>query len=172
MSVWAFEGLVPRIDPTAYVHPAATVIGDVTIGALCSIWPGAVLRGDFGAITVGDRSAIQDGAVVHSTPAVPTTIGSDCLLGHLAHVEGCSVGDACLIGSGAVVLNFATIEAGAVVAAAALVPERRTVPTGHIASGIPCRTRPALELERWTRDGAAEYAEMTERYRTGLTRIS
>jgi carbonic anhydrase/acetyltransferase-like protein (isoleucine patch superfamily) len=153
------------------VHPEAVVIGAVHIGASASIWPAAVLRGDFGRIEIGRLSSIQDGTVVHTTAEWPTVVGSRCVVGHNAHLEGCRIGDGCLIGSGATVLNRVVVEPGAGVAAGALVPEDAVVPTGHIAVGIPARPRPAPELAEWVEDGVSLYHEMAERYRVELRRL-
>ncbi|MEI6701493.1 MAG: gamma carbonic anhydrase family protein, partial [Actinomycetota bacterium] len=113
MAIYALGDLVPSIHPTAFVHPQATVIGDVVIGEESSIWPQAVLRGDNGQIRIGARTSIQDGTVVHCGPTFPTIVGDDCVVGHLAHLEGCNLEDGCLVGSGSVVLHFAVIESGA-----------------------------------------------------------
>lgn len=153
------------------MHPAATVIGAVTLGPHSSVWPGAVLRGDFGDIAIGERTAIQDGAVLHATAELATEIGNDCLIGHLAHLEGCRVDDRCLIGSGAIVLNGAQVHTEAVIAAGALVPPQRMVPTGHIAYGVPVSLRRAEGCADGVRAGAREYVEMALRYRNGLTRV-
>ena len=91
MAIYALGDLVPQIDPTAYVHPDATVIGDVVIGPESTVWPRAVLRGDYGRITVGARTSIQDGSVIHSTLLHPTVIGDDCVIGHLVHMECCTI---------------------------------------------------------------------------------
>jgi carbonic anhydrase/acetyltransferase-like protein (isoleucine patch superfamily) len=171
MPVYALGQLVPRIDPTAFVHPEATVIGDVRIGARSSIWPTAVLRGDAGYIEVGERTSIQDGTVLHTTEQWPTVIGSDCVVGHNAHLEGCRIGNGCLIGSGSVVLNRAVLEPGAGVAAAALVPQDTVVPAGHIAMGVPARIRPAPELASLVAEGARHYVELAERFRNELRRL-
>ena len=103
--VYALHDDEPDIHETAYVAPDAVVIGRVTIGPEASVWPGAVLRGDHGTITVGARTSVQDGTVVHCTARHPTVIGADCVVGHNAHLEGCVVEDGCLIGSGSVTLN-------------------------------------------------------------------
>ena len=112
MPIYALGERAPSIHPEAFVHPDAVVIGDVRIGAFSSVWPGAVLRGDYGTITVGARSSIQDGCVVHAGPHFPTTVGEGCVVGHLAHLEGCTLEDDSLVGSGAVVLHFAVVEIG------------------------------------------------------------
>jgi len=171
MPIYALGDAAPRIDPAAFVHPDAVVIGDVRIGPGSSIWPAAVLRGDAGYIEVGARTSIQDGTVVHTTEQWPTVVGSDCVVGHNAHLEGCRIGDGCLVGSGSIVLNRAVLEPGAGVAAAALVPEDTVVASGHIALGVPARQRPAPELAGWVAEGARHYVELAERFRTQLRRL-
>jgi len=171
MPIYALGSLVPQIDASAFVHPDATVIGDVRIGAGSSIWPAAVLRGDTGHIEIGQRTSIQDGTVVHTTEDWPTVIGSDCVVGHNAHLEGCRVGDGCLVGSGSVVLNRAVLEPGSGAAAAALVSEGIVVGTGQIAVGVPARPRPAPELARWVVEAVQHYLDLAERFRSGLRRI-
>jgi carbonic anhydrase/acetyltransferase-like protein (isoleucine patch superfamily) len=155
--IWALGDAEPDIHPDAFVHPDATVIGRVRLGAFASVWPRAVLRADFGRIDVGERTSIQDGTVLHTTEQWPTVIGADCVVGHNAHLEGCSIGDGCLVGSGSVVLNRAVVQPAAGVGAAALVPEGVTVPTGHVALGVPARMRPAPDLAAWVQYGVAEY---------------
>jgi carbonic anhydrase/acetyltransferase-like protein (isoleucine patch superfamily) len=171
MAIYALGDLIPHVHPEAYVHPEAVVIGAVHLGAGASVWPAAVLRGDFGRIEVGRLSSIQDGTVVHTTAEWPTVVGARCVVGHNAHLEGCRIGDGCLIGSGSTVLNRVVVEPGAGVAAGALVPEDAVVPAGHIAIGVPARPRPAAELTEWVDDAVNLYHEMAERYRTELRRV-
>ncbi|GII24018.1 gamma carbonic anhydrase family protein [Planosporangium mesophilum] len=173
MPVYALGDRVPRIHPDAYVHPDAVVIGDVSIGAESSVWPTAVLRADFGRIEIGERTSIQDGTVLHTTEEWPTVVGSDCVVGHNAHLEGCVIFDRCLIGSGCVVLNRAVVRAGSVIGAQALVPEDLEVPAGHMALGIPARPRPmdaAVQAE-WIDYGVREYLRNAKRYRHELRRL-
>ena len=171
MAVYALGDRTPDIAPDAWVHPDATVIGDVRIGPGASVWPAAVLRGDYGTITVGARTSVQDGTVVHATSDKPTTIGADCVVGHLAHLEGCTVEDRCLIGSGSVVLHDAVVRSGALVAAGAVVGNRTEVPAHAMALGVPARMRldavPAGVFE----DAVAMYVANAERYRTQLRRL-
>lgn len=173
MPVYALDDLVPNIDPSAFVHPDAVVIGAVRVGAESSVWPGAVLRADFGRIVVGERTSIQDGTVLHTTEEWPTVIGNDCVVGHNAHLEGCTVEDRCLIGSGSVVLNRAVVRGGSVVGAKALVPEGLEVPAGHMALGVPARPRPmdGSVQAQWIDFGVKEYLGNARRYRQGLRRI-
>src|ERR1700678_833434 len=137
MAIYQLGALVPVIDPLAYAHPDAVVIGDVTIGAESSVWPGAVLRGDYGTITVGARTSMQHGTVVHAGPGFPTIIGDGCVIGHLTHLEGCTLEDDSLAGSGSVVLHRAVIGRGATVGANAVVTNGMIVPAGALAVGVP-----------------------------------
>ncbi|KAB2340182.1 gamma carbonic anhydrase family protein [Actinomadura rudentiformis] len=172
MGIYALDDLSPRIHPEAFVHPDATVIGSVEIGARSSVWPGAVLRGDYGHITVGEMTSVQDGTVVHTTEQWPTLIGDRCVIGHNAHLEGCAIGDDCLVGSGSIVLNRAVVASGGAVGAAALVPEDASVPEAHIALGVPAKTRPApSELRDWISEAVGLYQELARRYSSGLRRL-
>ena len=132
MPIYELEGVAPRIHADAFVHPDAVVIGDVVIGSESSIWAGAVLRGDFGNITVGAGSSIQDGTVIHAGPGFPTLIGDGCVVGHLTHLEGCILEDGSLAGSGSIVLHWAVISRGATVGANAVVPNNMIVPPGAL----------------------------------------
>lgn len=152
MAIYALGDLTPTIDPSAYVSPEAVVIGNVVLGPESSIWPGAVLRGDHGLISVGARTSIQDGSIVHTTEHWPTVVGNECVVGHLVHLEGCTIGDRCLVGSGSIVMNRVTVEREAIVGAAALVAEDTVVPTGHLALGVPAKLRPMPEgssIDEW-----------------------
>jgi carbonic anhydrase/acetyltransferase-like protein (isoleucine patch superfamily) len=171
MAVYAIGELVPRIDPRAFVHPDATVIGDVVIGPESSVWPSAVLRGDYGTITLGTRTSVQDGAVIHAGPHFPTTLGDGCVVGHLAHLEGCVLEDDCLVGSSAVVLHFAVVETGATVGAGAVVPNRMRVPAGALAVGVPAQIRPDASNPDLIRASAEEYVRNTHRYLATLRRV-
>jgi carbonic anhydrase/acetyltransferase-like protein (isoleucine patch superfamily) len=173
MAVYALGAREPTIDPDAYVSPEATVIGDVTIAAGASVWPGAVLRADYGRIEIGARTSIQDGTVLHTTAEWPTVIGADCVVGHVAHLEGCTVEDRCLIGSGSVVLNRALIGAGSVVGAQALVPEDLVVPSGSMALGVPVRIKPVDPgvQASWIDFAVKEYVENARTYRDNLRLI-
>ena len=146
MPVYALGDRVPRIHPDAYVHPDATVIGAVTLGAFASVWPQAVLRGDSGTIDVGERTSVQDGTVMHCTEWHPTLIGADCVVGHNAHIEGATVGDRCMIASGSVLLNGSVVEDGAVLGAGAVLSFNGHVPRGRMALGVPARVRQGHEV--------------------------
>ena len=173
MTVYALDDLIPVIDPGAYVHPDAVVIGAVELAAGASVWPGAVLRGDHGLIKIGERTSVQDGTIVHTTHDWPTLIGADCVVGHRAHLEGCVVEDRCLIGSGSLVLNRARVHAGAVVAAAALVREDMVVPAGALAVGVPAtiREEAGLRQREWIAGAVKNYLRLADQHRSGTRRI-
>ena len=168
MPIYALGELVPRVHPDAFVHPEAVLIGDVVVGAWSSVWPGAVLRGDDGDIVVGERTSIQDGCIVHTWEEHPTRIGSGCVVGHLAHLEGCTIGDDVLVGSGAIVLRRAVVEDGSLVGAGALVPPGKRVPTGAQAVGLPVQIREGRADLDDIADSARKYVERVHRYKAGL----
>lgn len=170
--VYALGDLVPEIHPEAFVHPDATVIGAVTIGAGSTIWPCAVLRGDSGSITVGARTSIQDGAVIHATSTLPTVIGDGCVVGHVAHLEGCVVEDRCLIGSGSILLHRVLVRTGALVAAGAVLTPGTEVPSLALARGVPARVM-LDHVETGAFDAsAARYVEKGRHYAAALRRLS
>jgi gamma-carbonic anhydrase len=157
----SFRGILPRVAPSAYVDPGATVIGDVTIGQRSSVWPAATLRGDNDPIRVGEETNIQDGTVIHTDPGYPVNIGNRVTVGHAAVLHGCTAEDDSLIGIGAIVLNGARIGKGAVVAAGALVPEGMEVAPETLVMGTPARPRRAVSAEEQARfrKGVEHYAE-------------
>ena len=140
MPIYALGDLVPRIDPTAYVHPDAVVIGDVTLGPEASVWPGAVLRGDVGPIRVGARTNIQDGSILHDTTDVSeTVIGDEVTVGHRVILHGCRIGDRCLVGMGAIVLDNVIVGEGSLIGAGSLVLAGMKIPPGSVVLGSPAR---------------------------------
>ncbi len=171
MPVYALGHQVPEIHPDAYISPEAVVIGSVTIGAESSIWPGAVLRGDDGFIHIGARTSVQDGAIIHTTHFQPTTVGDDCVIGHLAHLEGCIIHDGALVGSGSVVLHRAVVETGALVGAGAVVSGGTVVPAHAMALGIPAKIRPDVVTPEMISLGAKSYVHRGHRYKAELRRI-
>lgn len=158
---------VPRVAATAWVHPSATVIGDVTLGDDVSVWPGAVLRGDRDAIVVGAETNVQDGAVLHCDPGLPCRIGARVTVGHRAVVHGCTIEDGALIGIGAIVLNGAVVGAGSLVAAGAVVGEGQVIPPDSLVVGVPARVlKPLSEAQRArVRGGFETYVKLKELYR-------
>ena len=171
MAIYALGDVEPTIDATAYVHPDATVIGRVTLGPGTTVWPQAVLRGDYGLITIGARTSVQDGAVLHSTPMTPTVVGDDVVIGHLAHLECCTVHDGALIGTGSIVLHRAVVESGALVGAGAVVPNDMVVPSRAMALGVPAKLRPDSVDVAETLRNAADYVRNGERFRRDLRRV-
>jgi carbonic anhydrase/acetyltransferase-like protein (isoleucine patch superfamily) len=127
------------IDPSVFIAPTASVMGDVTIGADASIWYGAVVRGDLEVITIGAETNIQDLTIMHADPGVPCRVGRRVGVGHRAILHGCEIEDRCLVGMGSIILNGARIGTGSVIAAGALVPEGMQVPPGSLVMGVPGR---------------------------------
>jgi carbonic anhydrase/acetyltransferase-like protein (isoleucine patch superfamily) len=171
MGVYALGDLAPRVDPTAWVHPAAQLIGDVVIHAHASVWPGAVLRADFNRIEVGEGAAVEDNVVVHPRGPRPAEIGRDAVVGHLAHLEGAVVEDAVLVGSRSVVMEGAVVRTGAMVAAGALVLAGVEVQAGRRAQGVPARLVDAELDPELVRAGARTYRDLATRYRDELVRL-
>ncbi len=171
MPIYALGDRVPSIDPDAFVHPDAIIIGDVRLGPEASVWPNAVLRGDFGTVIVGARTSIQDGAVMHATPEFATVVGAGCVVGHLVHLEGCEIEDWCLIGSNSVILHRAIIRTGATVGASAVVTNGTEVPAGALAIGIPATIRLGASSAAAIRQGADAYVANAQRYRAELQRL-
>ncbi len=171
MPIYALGEYEPDIDESAFVHPDAVVIGRVRIGPEASVWPCAVLRGDHGRIEVGARTSVQDGTVVHCTRDWPTLIGAECVVGHNAHLEGCVVGDRCLIGSGSITLKRVTVGAGAIVAAACLVPEGFEVPPGALVAGVPAKIKKTGVAADWIQASVKTYIESGRAHRAGLRRL-
>ncbi len=171
MPIYALGDQVPTIDPAAYVHPDAIIIGSVTIGAGSTIWPGAVLRGDDGAIVIGERTSIQDGTVVHTTPMNHTTVGDDCVIGHIVHLEGCIIENFAQESSGSGVLHRAVIETGAIVAANAVVLNDMRVPAGALAVGAPAVIKEGRARLADIELAVKAYLHKGERFRQQLRRI-
>jgi carbonic anhydrase/acetyltransferase-like protein (isoleucine patch superfamily) len=169
--IYELDGAAPRIDPEAYVHPDAVIIGDVVIGPESSVWPHAVLRGDYGTITIGARTSIQDGTVIHAGPGFPTVIGDGCVVGHLTHLEGCRLEDASLAGSCSVILHHAVVSTGATVGANAVVPNNMVIPPGALALGIPAKILEGRSDQFMIDISADQYVENAKRYRASLRRV-
>ena len=171
MAIYALGERTPTIDPDAYVHPDAVVIGDVTIGPGSSIWPCAVLRGDYGRITVGEATSVQDGAVLHATADLATEVGSWVVIGHLAHIEGAVIEDRTLIGVGSKVLHRARVRTGATVGANAVVTNDMDVPQRALAVGVPAIVKADRSRPEYIEAAAQVYVENCQRYRMGLRRL-
>lgn len=171
MPVYALGDRTPSIDPAAFVHPDAVIIGSVAVGPESSVWPGAVLRGDHGRIVIGAQTSVQDGTVVHCTADLDTVIGDRCVIGHNAHLEGCRIADDTLIGSGAVVLHRALVGPHALVGAGALVGNDKVVPPRARALGVPARiTEEAVSEGEFAR-AVATYVRNVHWYSADLRRL-
>src|SRR5512144_106099 len=152
MPLFSFEGKSPRVHPTAFIAPTANLIGDVTVEENASVWYNTVLRADFNPIVVRRGANVQDCAVVHVTPRQGTAVGPGATIGHNCTVHAADLGEECLIGNGATVLDGARIGARAMVAAGALVTPETQVPDGMLAIGVPAKVRGPLAgtaAEHW-----------------------
>ena len=161
------EGVAPRIAEGAYVAPTAVLIGDVVVEPAASVWFGAVLRGDNrGGIRVGAGSCVQDNCVIHCAKDLPTVIGENVTVGHMAMLEGCWIGDGALIGMGAIVLQRARVGARALIAAGAVVGEGVEIPGGVLAAGVPATVKKELSgsSQHWVETAAIEYQSNRLRY--------
>ena len=156
---YSFEGLVPAVDPAAYVHPSATLIGDVIIGARCYVGPGAVLRGDLSRIVMAPGSNLQDNCIIHSFPAVDVLIEEDGHVGHGAVLHGCTIKRNALVGINAIVMDAAVIGDSAMVGAASFVRPGFMAPPRTLIAGVPARVIRAL-----TDDDVARKEEGTRIY--------
>jgi len=171
MPLFSFEGKAPRIHPTAFIAPTASIIGDVTIEENASVWYNAVLRADFGPIVVRRGANVQDGAVVHVTPAGGTEVGAGATVGHLCLVHAATLGEECLVGNSSTILDGATIGARAMIAAGSLVTPNTRIPEGVLAMGAPCKVRGPLAgtpAERWVQMNPAGYQALAQRHRAGV----
>lgn len=166
-----FRGKTPDIAPDCFIAPGAAVIGDVAIGAGSSVWFACVLRGDVNSIRIGRNSNVQDGTIIHVGDDAPfsVTIGDEVLIGHLAMIHGCSIGDGAFIGMQSMVLDGAVVEPGALVAAGSLVPPGRRVTAGQLWAGRPARpVRPLTDADRrMMAKGAPHYIDLAREYRGG-----
>lgn len=162
-----FDGVWPTVHPTAWIHARASVIGQVALGADVSIWPGATLRADEGRIAIGAGSNIQDGSTVHMTGGwTHTMVGARVTVGHNVVLHGCTVGDDCLIGMGAVLLDGVEVGAGSYIGAGTLIPPNKIIPPGSFVFGNPFKiVRPCGEREaEWIRYAAEHYIELKNKY--------
>lgn len=163
-----YKGISPKIADDAFIAPNATVIGNVEIGARASIWYNCVIRGDVHEIRIGARTNIQDGTIIHCAyQQAGTYIGDDVLIGHMAILHACTVGDAAFVGMGAIVLDEAVVEAGAMVAAGAMVTPGKIVPSGQLWTGRPAKFARDLTPEEisFNNRSVAHYAELGQEYR-------
>lgn len=163
----ALEGTSPNIDPSAFVAPTATIIGNATLGRNSSAFYGVVVRADTAAIKVGDGSNLQDNVVLHADPGFPATVGAGVSIGHSAVVHGCTIEDDCLIGMSATILNGARIGAGSLVAAGAVVLEGAEIPPRSLVAGVPAKVRRVLTDEEFAgvQGNAERYVALAHRHK-------
>ena len=175
MPVYSLGGVAPQLPPKGryFIAPGARVIGKVILGDEVGIWFGAVLRGDTDLITIGARSNIQDGAMVHIDPGFPVSVGEGCTIGHHAVLHGCTVGSNSLIGMGATLLNGARIGENCLVGAGALVTEGKVFEPGHLVVGSPARAVRKLDDAAIAalRRAAQGYVDNWKRFAAGLVEI-
>lgn len=169
MKIRTFKNAWPHIDDSAYVDPLASVIGNVVIGPDASVWPMAVIRGDVNHIRIGARSNVQDGSIVHVThpyAARPegnaVTIGDDVTIGHRAAIHGCTIGNECLIGIGAIILDGAVLQDRVLLGAGSLVKEDKVLESGYLYVGSPARQVRRLNDEelKWFKYSAQHYVQL------------
>lgn len=173
MPLYEIAGQRPTVHSSAWIAPSADLIGDVHLGEEASAWFGAVIRADNTPILVGARANIQEGAMLHSDPGAPLTVGEGCTVGHHAILHGCTLGANVLVGMGATVLNRAVIGEDCLVGAGALVTEGKTFPAGHLIVGAPARAVRPLDSAAIAalRLSAAHYAAKAREYATALVRV-
>lgn len=174
MSIRSHQGSTPQLADHVFVDATAVVIGDVVIGQESSVWPQAVIRGDIHRIRIGQRTSVQDGAVLHVTHAgpfnpdgYPLLVGNEVTIGHKAVLHGCTLGNQVLVGIGAIVMDGAVVEDQVVIAAGSLVPPGKILPSGQLYMGSPARPARALTAEelRYFAYTANYYAQLAGRYR-------
>jgi carbonic anhydrase/acetyltransferase-like protein (isoleucine patch superfamily) len=162
VTILPFRGVTPLIDPTAFIAPGCHIIGDVRIGADASIWYNNVIRGDIGQITIGARTNIQDGTIIHVTGGkYDTQIGADCLIGHIAMIHGCKLHDRAFVGMGAIVMDDCEIEPTGMLAAGAMLTPGKRIGSGQMWAGRPAKYVRDLSEEEMAahRAGVAHYVE-------------
>lgn len=173
MPQYEIGGKRPALASGAWIAPSADLIGDVQLAEDANVWFGAVLRGDNTPILIGERSNVQEGAMCHSDPGAPLTVGADCTIGHHAILHGCTIGDRVLIGMGAIILNRATIGDGCIVGAGALVTEDKVFEPNSLIVGSPARAVRQLDenAQAMLRASASHYVEKAHACATGLKRV-
>ncbi|HVI99326.1 MAG TPA: gamma carbonic anhydrase family protein [Sphingomonas sp.] len=172
MPLYEIDGKVPQLpdDRSSWIAPSADLIGEVHLGREVGVWFRAVIRADNTAIVVGDRTNIQEGAMLHSDPGYPLTLGADCTIGHHAILHGCTIGNRVLVGMGAIVLNGAEIGDDCLIGAGALVTEGKTFAPGSLIVGTPAKTVRALDADTIAalKESAAGYAARQHRFAKDL----
>src|SRR5712692_5799073 len=166
MPLYQLGSKKPKVHPTSMIAPHASVIGDVTVGSRTSIWPGAVLRGDYGRIRVGANCSLQDNVVVHCSSQNPGVIGNGVTVAHNAIVHACRIGDECLIGAGAIIFDGAKVGTHSIIGVGSVVLEGRAIPPRSVAVGAPAKVMRKTSDEdiRMIRESYRAYVRMAQRY--------
>jgi carbonic anhydrase/acetyltransferase-like protein (isoleucine patch superfamily) len=171
MPLFSFEGRAPTVDPTAFIAPTATLVGDVTVEAGASVWYGAVIRADYSPVVVRAGANVQDGSIIHGPPNESTEIGPGATVAHLCVVHGAVLGEECLVANGATVLDGARIGARSLVAAHSLVAAGAVIPEGVLAAGSPAEVKRPIEgtpAEFWVKVNPPAYADLAKRHLAGI----
>jgi carbonic anhydrase/acetyltransferase-like protein (isoleucine patch superfamily) len=174
MPLFSFEGLQPRIHTTAFVAPTATLVGDVIVEELASVWYGVVIRADYAPVIIRRRANVQDNAVIHGPPGLTTDVGEGATIGHNCVVHGAMLETECIVANGSVVLDGATVGAGALVAAGSVVAAGFSIPAGMLAAGSPATVRRPVKgsgAETWVDTNPGAYVELGQRHRRGVAYI-
>jgi carbonic anhydrase/acetyltransferase-like protein (isoleucine patch superfamily) len=174
MSLFSFEGRAPKVSPTAWIAPTATLVGDVTVEDDASVWYGAVLRADFGPVVVRRGANIQDGSILHGGAAPVTEVGEGATVGHLCVVHGAVIGTEALIGNGATLLDGAVIGDHALVAAGATVAPGMSVPPGMLAVGTPAKVVREVTgtAKEWVDTNPEVYRRLARRHSASVRLVS
>ncbi|WP_067688079.1 gamma carbonic anhydrase family protein [Nocardia jejuensis] len=174
MPLYEFEGKRPTVDPTAFIAPTATLIGDVRVEAGASIWYGAVLRADLAPIIIRENANVQDNAVIHVPEDVPVEIGRGSTIAHAVVFHGATLGEESIVGNGSTVLDMAKIGSGTMIAAHSLVTPGTEIPDGVLAAGSPAQVKRAITgtpAEMWVKVNPSYYAQLAQRHRTGIAEV-
>lgn len=174
MPLFSFEGHSPSVDPSAFIAPTASLVGDVTVEAGASVWYGAVIRGDYSAVIIRAGANVQDGAVVHGPPGEATEIGPGATVAHNCVVHGAILEEECLVANGAIVLDGARIGARSLVAAGAVVSSNQEIPAGVLVAGVPAQVKRQIEgtpSEFWVKANPSAYQDLAQRHRAGVTQV-
>jgi carbonic anhydrase/acetyltransferase-like protein (isoleucine patch superfamily) len=172
--LFSFEGLTPRVDPSAFIAPTATLVGDVIVEAGASIWYGAVIRADYAPVIVRAGANVQDGAVLHGPPGLTTDVGRGATVAHNCVIHGAILGDECLIANGSIVLDAARVGSRSLVAAGSVVAANTEIPAGMLAAGAPAVVKRPIDgspAQFWVDSNPAAYTELGARHRRGVQRL-
>jgi carbonic anhydrase/acetyltransferase-like protein (isoleucine patch superfamily) len=175
MPLYAFEGKAPVVDPSAFIAPTATLVGEVTVEAGASVWYGAIIRADYSPVIVRAGANVQDGAVIHGPPGSPTQIGERATVAHNCVVHGAVLEEECLIANGAIVLDGARVGARSLIAAGAVVSSNQEIPPGVLAAGVPAQVKRPIEgtpSEFWVKANPGAYRELAQRHKAGIEEVS